>query len=1131
MKRDRDHLRLAASDVTTFAACSHATTLDTAVAEGQRPRPPRYPDVAAQLLGERGLAHEAAYLARLRAERTVEEIPDHTQDAAQRTLDAMHRGVDVIYQGTLHSGRWLGRPDFLRRVPRPSGVWAWSYEPVDTKLALTAKVHGLVQLCFYSELLARLQGVRPERMSLVLGDMREETFVTARFEAYFRRVRLGLEQAIAAPLPTYPEPVDHCNVCDWFGECIARRRADDHMSLVAGISGGQRRALDLVGIRTMSDLAVLAPESRVEGIGRAALARVREQARVQVRGRSEGRIVYELIADAPDDGGLTRLPEPSPGDLFVDLEGDSYALGEGIDYLFGVAERDADGAGRPRYTALWALDHAGERAAFEKLMAIIALRRAEHPGMHVYHYAPYEPTAFKRLAGRYATCVDALDELLRAKVLVDLYGVVRQGVRASVESYSIKRLEPLYGFERDVPLPVANRNLAEFAAYLERRGSPDLPDGLRAAVLGYNRDDCVSAFRLHTWLEERRRDLEAQRGSPLPRPDAASGEASDDLAGEIGLVREVMDTLLAGVPDEAELRDAAQSARYVLAHLLEWHRREDKSTHWEYHRLCELPEAELVEDRTAIAALTYEGIVGREARSIVHRYRFPPQDQAIDRARSVHDPRTEASAGAVVRVDATEGVLELKRGERSTAPHPTAVVPYEIVPTTEQRASLLRLGKHVGRTAVSTDAFASALALLYRAPPRAGGAGATAEETAILRALAVEDSVLAVQGPPGTGKTYLGARMIVALLRAGKRVGITANSHRVITRLLEEACKAAGREGVTLRAIQKPDSEGEDGSSDPCVTIADSNGAVRDALERGAANVAAGTSWLWAREEMVGAVDVLVVDEAGQMSLAMVLAAAPASRGMILLGDPQQLDQPQKGVHPPGVAISALEHILGGAATMSVERGLFLEETWRMHPDVCAYVSEVFYDGRLRSRPDLSRIRLDVPELLSGTGLRFVPVLHRGNRSESAEEAEAVARLVDRLVAAGSTWTDDRGAAHPLRREDVLVVAPYNAHVALLRKHVPGTAIGTVDKFQGQEAPVVIYSTATSTPDEAPRGAEFLYSGNRLNVAVSRARCAAFLVANPALFEMRCGSVREMALVNAFCRYLEMARTVAVEKL
>jgi predicted RecB family nuclease len=1124
MKLDGGHLRLAASDLTTFAACAHSTALDLAVASGRRPRPPVYPDVTAQLLRERGLAHEAAYLARLRQTRTVEVLPLHAPEAAQQTLGAMQRGVDVIYQGTLQRGEWFGRPDFLVRVPEQHGAWAWSYEPADAKLALTAKVQGMLQLCFYAELLTDLQGVQPRRMTLVLGDEREETFATHRYEAYFRWLRRRMQRAIASAPATYPEPVEHCDVCDWYGECDARWRADDHLSLVAGLGSTQRRALDLAGVHKVAEFGALPPDVRVDGIGRVALTRVREQARVQVRGRQAGHLVYELVPDVESGHGLSRLPLPSPGDLFVDLEGDSFALGEGIDYLFGVAERATDALGAPRYTALWALDHASERASFERLMALIAERRAEHPDMHVYHYAPYEPTAFKRLAGRYATCVEALDDLLRAHVLVDLFGVVRQGIRASVESYSIKRLEPLYGFARDVPLPVANRNLAAFAAWLERRGTPDLPEELRAAVEGYNRDDCISALRLHAWLEERRAEFDAQRGAPLPRPEPESSEADEDLAEAIARVRAVMERLLDGVPEEAEQRDEAQNARYVLAHLLEWHRREDKSTHWEYHRLRELPDEELIEDRTAIAGLTYEGVVGQVARSLVHRYRFPPQDQAIGRAREVHDKQTRKSAGNVVLVDEAEGILDLKRGKTSQVPHPTAVIPYGIVQTDEQRASLLRLGEHVrDHGLIEATPLSSAIALLRRAPPLPSAAGSDAGETAILRALAVNGSVLPVQGPPGTGKTFLGARMIVALLRAGKRVGITANSHRVITGLLDEACKAARREDVDLRAIQKQGADEGDGSTDPLVTLTSDNTAVRRALENGTANVAAGTSWLWSRADMAAAVHVLFVDEAGQMSLANALASAPASNGIILLGDPQQLDQPQKGVHPPGVAASALGHILGDAPTMSAERGLFLEETWRMHPDVCSYISEVFYEGRLRSRSDLSRIQLHAPDPLSGTGLRFVPVQHRGNRSDSIEEAAAVASLVDRLTSVGSTWTDRHGETHPLTREDILVVTPYNAHVALLRKHVPGADVGTVDKFQGQQAPVVIYSMATSSPEDAPRGPEFLYSGNRLNVAISRARCAAFLVANPALFELRCKTERQMALANAFCRYLEVA--------
>jgi uncharacterized protein len=279
---------------------------------------------------------------------------------------------------------------------------------------------------------------------------------------------------------------------------------------------------------------------------------------------------------------------------------------------------------------------------------------------------------------------------------------------------------------------------------------------------------------------------------------------------------------------------------------------------------------------------------------------------------------------------------------------------------------------------------------------------------------------------------------------------------------------------------------------------------------------------------MAGAVDVLFVDEAGQMSLANVLAAAPAARTLVLVGDPQQLDQPSKGIHPPAMPTSALAHLLGGEATLAEERGLFLEETRRMHADVCGFVSEQFYEGRLRPRPELARIELAGPAHVAGTGLRFVPVVHRGNRSESPEEAGVVARIAATLLDGSAAWTDSEGVRRPLTTKDILIVAPYNAHVALLKKRLPGLRVGTVDKFQGQESPVVIYSMATSLPEEAPHGAEFLYSKNRFNVAVSRARCAAFLVASPELLAFRCKTARHVELVNAFCRYVEMAREVRV---
>ena len=405
----------------------------------------------------------------------------------------------------------------------------------------------------------------------------------------------------------------------------------------------------------------------------------------------------------------------------------------------------------------------------------------------------------------------------------------------------------------------------------------------------------------------------------------------------------------------------------------------------------------------------------------------------------------------------------------------------------------------------------------------------------------LDRSVLPVQGPPGSGKTYTGARMILDLLAGGKRVGVTANSHEVISNLLGAVSRAVderpgegsrtGRKqggvaadpaAVDVRGIQKANDG--DGCPDERIVQTDSNEAVAEALSNGEANLAGGTAWLWARPEMADVVDVLVIDEAGQMSLANTLAVCQAAGSLVLLGDPRQLDQPIQGVHPPGADVSALGHLLGESATVDRASGVFLEHTWRMHPDVCEFTTEQFYEGRLGTRPELARQTVIGRGPLAGQGLRFIPVEHAGNTHASAEEADRVAALVGELLDAGATWVDQEGDRRPLELQDVLVVAPYNAHVATLRAALPdGARVGTVDKFQGQEAPIVLYSMATSTADEAPRGMAFLYSLHRLNVATSRARCVAAIVASPALLTPDCRTPEQMRLANPFCRFLELA--------
>jgi AAA domain len=541
----------------------------------------------------------------------------------------------------------------------------------------------------------------------------------------------------------------------------------------------------------------------------------------------------------------------------------------------------------------------------------------------------------------------------------------------------------------------------------------------------------------------------------------------------------------------------------------------------------------------SLGGLTYLGVAQQIKKSLAHRYTFPPQDHVLDRALAVHDPRTRKSAGEVVAIDDRNRTIDLKRGIASTVQHPTALIPINIVNSDVLRESLMRLGTWVAENGIDgSGPFRAERDLLLRRPPRAlagqldsviddNRALTKGAQDLVLR-LCQDASVLPVQGPPGSGKTFTGARMIVELVSRGFRIGITAVSHKVISNLLQAVCDLARQSAVELRAVQK--SDGTDGCVDPAVAQLEDNQAVVEAfdeLQAGEGLLAAGTPWLWSRAEMADTVDVLFIDEAGQISLANALAVAQAATSLVLLGDPQQLDQPQKGIHPPGADGSAFDHLLQGHATIAPSQGLFLAETHRLHPGICAFNSELFYEGRLTSRPENQTQRVNGPSRINGSGLRFVPVVHSGNKNESPEEIERISHLIGDLLSNGSSWTNKHGITSNLTLEDILIVAPYNAQVSALRKKLPsGAKVGTVDKFQGQEAPVVFYSMTTSTPEDAPRGMEFLYSLNRLNVAISRGQCVAVIVASPSLLQVECKTARQIELANAFCRYLELAEEI-----
>jgi uncharacterized protein len=1144
-------LVVSATDLVGFLACDHLATLELGRADGLWSKPPHRTDPELELLQERGEAFERAFLERHRAAgaRIAEFMrPEYTPAALRaaeaQAVEAMRRGVDLVYQATFFDGRWLGYADFLLRVDRPSPEFGdWSYEVADTKLARAVKGGALLQVCVYSDRLARLQGVAPEDVHVVTGDGQTHTMRLDDYAAYYRTVKGRFEREVfgdetasrrdPTTAGTYPDPVDHCRVCAWFPTCMDRRRADDHLSIVAGMTRAYTERLVTGGVTTMRSLAVLPRDRHVAEMNERPLARVREQARLQVSGADRHELLYELIEPAADEPGkgLAMLPEPSPLDLFFDIEADPWALEDGLEYLLGVVTVDS---GEPIYEAIWGHDRAGEKSAFEAFIDLVIERLERDPAMHVYHYAGYESGAIKRLMQRHATREDEVDRILRGRVLVDLYGVVRQGIRASVESYSIKRIEKFYMPVREGPITEAGFSVVEYERWMrdgEERHLDDLAD--------YNRDDCVSTWRLRGWLEERREEGLAL-GWALPRPARPADEASAALTAQQEATRRRVEALTAGIPADVLWRSDEQQARWLLAALLDWHRREDKPAWWDWFRLRESSTEDLLGETEALAGLEYVADVGVEKKSTIRRYRFPPQDHKFRPGKNGVDPdhpadRLGEDVGEILALDDVAGTIDIVRGPSKLGHHPRRLLPRTPLQTDPMRTALADLADQVIAGGIDEGGpYRAVRDLLLRRRPRLGGIessgpllmdGADVVTVARRLGLELEGGVLPIQGPPGTGKTWTGARMILDLVRAGKRIGISAQSHKAITNVLLALDDARREEGSDFRAIQRCDT-GDDGDHLPGVRLAVDSREVGQEMRAGHFDIAAGTSWLFARADMRDSVDVLFVDEAGQMSLANAVAMGGATRSMVLLGDPNQLPQVSQGVHPSGAAASALEHLVGTPLTVPDDRGLFLDRTYRLHPDVNAYISEAFYEGRLGTDPSTAAQRIDAVSPLSGTGLRWLAAAHRGDESRSPEEALLVADAVRSLI--GRSWTDRRGVTRPLEIEDIIVIAPYNLQVTAIAEATQrllgrSARVGTVDKFQGQEGAVAIYSMTSSSAEDAPRGMDFLYERNRLNVAISRARAVAILVASPRLLEVHCQNPDQMRKANALCRYLEMA--------
>jgi len=1139
VKRTTAGYRFSPSDLINYIRSEFITWMDRFDLDHPGEAEPDPNTEEMQIVQDKGIEHERDFLASLKdAGRGVTDFGSQ-KEHLQSTLSAMRLGSEIIYQGYLERDEFGGYPDFLVRVDSPSSLGSWSYEPWDTKLAQHPKPYFLVQLCCYAEMLEAVQGVRPRHLRIVLGaktDTGPETanFRTDDFFFYYRALKEAfLEQQRAFDSAQRPEVNPFADLGRWAGYAERFLEERDDLALVANMHSSQRRKLRKTGIETVAALAS-ADGIHVPRFNDATLDRLRRQARLQISSRGKDRPDFELLPphSAERPLGLSLLPPASDGDIYFDMEG--YPLvDEGREYLFGACFREK---GTLAFRDWWAHDRQAEKKAFEGFVTWAYERWQRFPDLHIYHYNHYEVTALRRLMGKYGACEEEVDAMLRGRVFVDLFRIVQQGLLIGEPSYSLKYVERLYRGRRAGDVATAGESMVFYQRWLVAQdGSTPSTSAILKQIRDYNEEDCRSTAELAEWLRDRQREAGIVPGSM-----AAIVSTSDELVPETDLQRRrtLAKEMLGELPEKWPEGPVGERYRVtqLLAFLLEFHRREEKPI---WHRRFDrevMEEQKLIDDPDCLGGLVRTATppqpLPKPKRSTSYEFRFDPHQETKirqgDHCAVAHNWKQKAT---IQELDFDHGRVVLLIGNQSGAPPDRlSLAPDELTLGKKLAEAVERV---VNRWRERGDLPSALSDFLYRRRPRLTDnlegpilpPDADIVNGALEAALSMQGTTLCVQGPPGCGKTYVGARVISGLIRANKRVGIASNGHRAINLLMAGAFEAAQQQGLHPNAAKvcqdKDDLEGLPGG-----VTRYKNG--KDLFESDQLpQLIGGTAFAFSCEAADGRLDYLFVDEAGQVSVANLVAMASCAQNIILLGDQMQLGQPIQGSHPGKSGVSVLEYLLQERATVPDDFGIFLPRTWRLHPNLCHLISGAVYEDRLECEPHtVERVLVGkLPAWLTRTaGLVYVPVEHEGNVYESAEEEDRIANIVADILTVSIRSAD--GNVRALTSDDILIVAPYNMQVRRLERRLPNIRVGSVDKFQGQEAVVVVLSMCASTGDSSPRGIEFLFNRNRLNVAISRAETLAVVVGSPALVHTICSMIDQMRLVNVYCRAVQEGPSV-----
>lgn len=1170
------------TDLLKFLACEELTTFDLLRSAGiLSPLARESDNTIAQRLGLE-TEYDALGIFEERYGEAV-RISGNDEIAFELTLTAMKSGAKLIYQGVLFYFEkefvYESRPDFLVRADYDSKFGNYAYEPVDSKLGKSPGLDGLLQILDYGDVLSKIQGALPKKVHLFLAGAEQ---VSYRSEVYIEEVRLqkerylrtleklnrsGLVSGDEVFIRSDPKPNSYCPLCDWFENCSWYWETSDSLYRVAGITRSQVERLREAGISSLRQLAGSDAADIKAPISLAVLKGLIAQASAQVKtidassskesGAEGSKVIerpyFELREDvyelAKSGSGLGLLPAPDEGDIYFDIEGDPFYKPDGLEYLFGVAFHED---GELRFKAFWGVDQSGERKAFGELIDFIMDRWKSYPKLHIYHYADYERNALAKLASRCNYKIFEVDTILRSNLLVDLYPVVKGSIVLGADSYSLKKIEKIYLHElRHEAVTTAMGSVESFEAWLGS-GDPELLEEIER----YNEIDVRSTAQLRDFLCVLR-DQVIEKYGPLEYRISKDGSQDQVTMSDAEIEYEYLESGLRSLAEKS--KDPKTAGVYQLtSDLVRYHLREDKPIWWRYFNLIS-PEREVSDynaDSESIGGVEKVGSSVTPDGKIIEAYVFDPkQSIKLDSKFTLLDPdyeyqcyldpevtKSKTPVGKIIRLDLVAGEIEIEKN----ANFPNSLVPRNFVGWNFVSSKVIQDSlKLFAKKLIDSDGAGVTadvgMEILGRSQPRFNylgkrilGLGEFKDETglsetsdldrfAIDASLALDSSYLIIQGPPGAGKTYLGAKIIAELLNHGKKIFVTATSHPAIDNLFEALLAMVEPNGMLYRV--GPSSRGKLNG----VKYIKSSDVANVSLADGGC-VLGGTAWVGSKGDLAGHFDYGFIDEAGQFSLANSIAISSCCKNMIMSGDPQQLAQPIKGSHPWGASFSVLEHLIGDNYVVDQDYGIFLPKTYRMHHSITEVVSTISYESRLSSVDELARLELISPEPLPKNGLAFVPVSHLGNEQRSYEEVEVVKRLVKFLRA--RNWVDRWGNISQVGADQIMVVTPYNAQSYALANALGDSAsVGTVDKFQGKEAAFVILSLAASDAESSSRGVDFLFSTNRLNVAISRAKVMSIVVASPSLIESKPRTIAQLELLGAVAKVIKASQVVSLDQL